>query len=125
MMKITEIYTRSFKSEPYGMYILDAENNIMFDVLFNNDEVMLKGLVDLLNGRTDSIQSNRINQLAKEKGCTISSNGSTLIIAGKRVLEIRGYGYLTGVGGLNLSDKEAVETQHQIVEDAKSLILRE
>lgn len=125
MMKITEIYTRSFKSEPCGMYILDAENNIMFDVLFNNDEVMLKGLVDLLNGRTDSIQSNRINQLAKEKGCTISSNGSTLIIAGKRVLEIRGYGYLTGVGGLNLSDKEAVETQHQIVEDAKSLILRE
>ncbi len=70
------------------------------------DDPTQSEIVDCINGKTkiglDNLKYDRL---------------SGFIINGDyHLILIRGWGYLTGTGGLNLSDKEALEIQDSLAE---------
>lgn len=84
-------------------YIWCVDNNMAFTVL-TEDEKLLGDICEKLNGNsTITIPNLTIDD------CYICVNN-------KRILMVRGWGYLTGISGLNLNPKEAAKIQDDFLQ---------
>lgn len=101
-MKALEVYIPPFKAEAG---IIFSSNNVMALMAYNVDyypEKLIERTVAVLNGTSPAI-----------KGADIGLNYGEIIVNGDPTLVVRGWGYLTGTGGLNLSDEEAARIQDE------------
>ena len=66
----------------------------------NYPEEMLKVVCEILNGTR-----------ASKGNPGVTADGIDIYLNGDLLLVVRGWGYLTGTGGLNLGEKEAAKIQ--------------
>lgn len=83
-------------------YVWSSNNRIAFTCLTDNRE-LLQRIIDKINGNSNE----QFNAECK---------GQIIYIDGCKILLIRGWGYLTGIGGLNLSYEEATKIQDNFCE---------
>lgn len=101
-MKITEIFKSPFRADGAYIYSANGVMSLMAANCRNYPREMMKRVVQLLNGES------------KPKGCPdIGLNGTEICVNGDPLLTVRGWGYLTGPDGLNLSPEEAEKTQYE------------
>lgn len=107
--KFQEVYNFPFRADNYIDWVSDANDHFVFQFekedLSNTDK---NKIVNFLNGK---------NEL-KSFLFTKHENGLISISLDNKTFEpfilIRGYGYLTGIGGLNLPHEKAVEIQNSL-----------
>lgn len=99
-MEITEIFRPPFKAD--GAYIFTADNAmaLMAADCYNYPDEMMDRITAILNG-----------DVKPKIGADIGVNGSEICVNGDPLLTVRGWGYLTGTGGLNLPPEEASKIQ--------------
>lgn len=103
-MTFEEAYKKPYRNA-YGVYISDDNTKTMFNFL-TTDEKIQNRIVDLMND---------VPGTKPFKMVGINSDKSVVYIHEKAVLLCRGWGYLTGVGGLHLSTEEATKIQEDMV----------
>lgn len=99
-MEALEIYKPPFKSD--GVFIW-SDNDVMSLMNasdYDNSDEMMNKLADILNGKRTP---------AGSKGYTYSA--PEILLDGKPLLVVRGWGHLTGQGSLNLDHKVAAGIQ--------------
>lgn len=102
MRHYNEIFVSPFSLDTYSSYVWDKNGHMTFTCLTNN-EYLLQKLVDKINGNS--------------KECFPATlHDSVIYIEGKKALLMRGWGRLTGTGGLNLPSKEAAKIQDDFCE---------
>lgn len=100
MKKATEIFKGPYTTD--GSYIYDSNNQmcLMAGDCENFPEEMLKRICEILNG-TKPTKGNP----------AVCAVGPNIYLNGDLILVVRGWGYLIGVGCLNLPEKEAAKIQ--------------
>ena len=107
-MKWQDCYQFPLKVDEYCPIITwTANKQRAFDWCVNISYEKQQELIDVLNG-TKQFQ---FKHKFYREGIEIHSENP--IFKGKPILLIRGWGYLTGVGGLHLSQEEAVKIQNE------------
>lgn len=89
----------------FDCYILDADGHPIANFL-NLSKGSYNRVVDCLNG--DYTQTGNVI-------CTVSDDRTKILMNDIPVLLIRGWGYLTGIGGHNLPQDEAVNVQESLI----------
>lgn len=102
MPKATEIFPGPYTTD--GCYIYDANEQmcLMAGDCRNYPEEMMKRVCEILNG-TNPTKGNP----------SIGYDGPHIYLNGDCILVVRGWGYLTGTGCLNLSPDEATKVQDE------------
>lgn len=95
-----------FRLDNFGDYVFDTNERMVFT--FAEDVEVQKDLVKKINGEDVNIDV-ELN-LLYEPSLAVILNGIDLFI------DIRGWGYLTGTGGLNLPDEQAQKIQDDLAE---------
>lgn len=99
-------YKLPFSACPGNVYIRDAAGHVVFNWL-SRDEVLLGDLIQAIN--TESILDLP----------GITSDDECIYLEGKPILLVRGWGYLTGCGGLGLCPEDAKAVQTEVLEYVK------
>lgn len=95
-----DVYKLPFRyDEDSGIYIFCKNSVLAFNTLTPDVEYK-KELVRILNGESNNTIEGDVTQ-----------NGEVIIVNGNPVLLIRGWGYLTGCGGLGLFPFQAARIQ--------------
>jgi len=111
-MKFTDAWTLPFKGDPNGItiYIWDSKGHMCFTYL-DDDEQKYRRIIGLLNGEDE------------KPFVGVGSDGSHIAVTDDRTetetkpcLLVRGWGYLTGIGALNLDHETAGNLQHELME---------
>lgn len=103
-----DIYRLPLKTDEFGWHYVFSDNGVMamtfdFDI---KDEKLVDGIVGCLNGKHgNTVRPGEWNT----KGCDVYCGDGF-------VFSVRGWGHLTGCGGLNLPHGKAVEIQDGFVE---------
>lgn len=99
-MTATEIFKGPYTTD--GQYIYTADNQmcLMAGDCDNFPDEMLNRICEILNGTNPSKGNPKV-------GC----DGPHIYLNGDLILVVRGWGYLTGSGGLHLSEEEACKIQ--------------
>lgn len=98
--KITEIFQPPFRADGAFIFSANGVMSLMAADCWNYPDEMMARIATILNGES------------KPKGNPrIGLNDMEICINGDPLLTIRGWGYLTGAGGLNLSIEEAEKIQ--------------
>lgn len=106
-MKWQDCYKLPLKVDDYCTIITwTADNQRAFDWCYNVRPGKQKELINAING----IEYPKFQYKFYRKGIEICSTNP--IIDGP-ILRIRGWGYLTGTGGLHLSEEEAIKIQDE------------
>ena len=102
MIDFKEVWKAPFRSD--GLYIF-SDNNVMAATNFADDKgiKILNDICDALNGKEITKYNN-----IQVNGCELTIDGCLIVI--------RGWGHLTGIGGLHLEPKEAVKVQDEFIE---------
>lgn len=87
------------------MYIFDSDNNMVLQTIKHLDKENMIGLCNQLNGNRDATYKNDWQYDKRRQ--VVTQNG-------RDMYDIRGWGYLTGTGALNLPDDEAIEIQDDL-----------
>lgn len=107
-MTFEEVYKFPLKVDEYCPIITwTADKQRAFDWCVNIPLHSKQELIDVLN---NTVQHSFKHKFYRE-GIEIYSNNP--IFNGKPILRIRGWGHLTGIGGLHLSEEEAVRIQDE------------
>lgn len=108
-MNWQDVYKLPLKVEKYCPIITwTADNQRAFDWCI--DDVSFEKqqeIIDVINGT----KQHQFKHKFYRKDIEIYSDNP--IFEGKPILLIRGWGYLTGIGGLHLSDEEAIKIQDE------------
>ena len=102
-MDFTDIYFRPFRGDPggYSVYIWCGKSTMCFNIL----QPQLKNrMIDLLNGEDSAIPFS-----------SVESDDDCILINGKPALIVRGWGRLTGIGGLRLEPSRAISIQNDFI----------
>jgi len=95
-----EVFKPPFVQWEGMYYVFDAEDTFVFQFI-TTDEAQQKQVLEIINGTSDKKAQAKLEY----KGGYIQD------IAGRKLLLIRSWGHLTGVGGLNLPAEEARHIQ--------------
>jgi hypothetical protein len=107
-MTFKEVYKFPLKVDDYCPIITrTADKQRAFDWCVNISSEKQQELVDMING----IKQHQFKYKFYREGIEIYSENP--IFNGKPVLCIRGWGYLTGIGGLHLPQEEAIKIQDE------------
>lgn len=87
-----------------GSHIWDA-NGEMIGMVPDIEKEIRQEVIDTINGFTNRRMTNNV-EYDKDTGF--------ITVDGFKFILIRGWGYLTGVGGLNLPDDEAIAIQDDL-----------
>ncbi len=100
MKKATDIFPAPYISD--GVYIYDSNNQmcLMSADCGNYPEDMMKRICEILNG-TKPTKGNP----------SVSVDGPNIYLNGNILAVVRGWGYLTGTGGLSLHPDDAAKIQ--------------
>jgi hypothetical protein len=102
-----EIFKGPFKADENCCYIwCNDGTQVCFDVMDERDASLGKRIADCLNDAPGKQEFYDIG---------ISADGQYICDGHSPLLCVRGWGHLTGTGGLNLSGKEAREIQDEFV----------
>lgn len=104
-MTFKEIFKPPFKTDGVFVYTADDVMALMPADCASDPQNLLERTCEVLNGTKPSAGNPKI-------GC----EGPDIYCNGDLLLVVRGYGYLTGSGGLGLSDIEACEIQDRFAE---------
>lgn len=104
-LSFSDVYTFPLKVMNSTRSVYDSEGVFVFHVF---DGIDVNSLLDIINGEVEPKNKQRIVTYENGK-ITMNENGNV-----KDVLLIRGWGYLTGEGGLNLSDEQAAQVQDEM-----------
>ena len=101
-MKATEVYKPPFRAE--GAYIFSSNDvmSLMAADCWNYPDEMMQRIVEILN---DESKPNGTPEVGR--------NDMEICLNGDPLLTVRGWGHLTGVGGLNLPPEEADKIQDE------------
>lgn len=102
-MTILEVYKLPFKLA-YGK-IFTSESNMALDFIVRMSVKEQQRVVDVLNGISSEHTTKNLTNVEGE----ISANNIPVLL-------IRGWGYLTGIGGLHLPSDEAARIQDGFAE---------
>jgi hypothetical protein len=105
---IQNIFKPPFYIDEYRMYIFNANYYICFNIL-TEDEFLCYDILDVMN-----------NKKINKKYDNIRIDDEYLYINDLPVLLVRGWGYLTGIGGLHLSIEDAIKAQKELLEYVKN-----
>lgn len=96
-----------------GRRAFDFANNYIFDcpVIMGKSEMM--DIVRMINGEYDGLEEVEIGD---NMFIAYNSKDATITLDGKEFIIIRGWGHLTGSGGLRLSEEQAVKIQDDFAE---------
>ena len=107
-MTFKDVYKFPLKVDEYCPIITwTADKQRAFDRCVNISLKKQQELVDMING----IKQHQFKYKFYREGIEIHSENP--IFKGEPVLLIRGWGYLTGIGGLHLSQEEAIRIQDE------------
>ena len=116
-----KVWVRPFKFDDCS-YVWDKNNVMVFtfedDILVKNGEDG-KPVWNSEPGYRFAALLNEAPGIEKFSGLEIK-DGCDLYMDGKLIGYFRGWGHLTGTGGLNLSEKEAAEIQDEFIADCLS-----
>lgn len=112
--KFTDVWKLPFKKDPEGLhvYIWDSNNHMCF-TYFGEGQETYDRIFDLLNGKTDNYFKG--SGFSESKIAVTDDPTETDAFP---CLLVRGWGYLTGSGGLNLTAEKAVKLQNELAEYA-------
>ena len=96
-----EIWKRPFRVA--FPYIFSSNGNKVLTMYDFRKERLTNTICSILNGKGGSIKT-----VERLSSIVFSVNGAKIVV--------RGWGYLTGVGGLNLPEKEAMKIQDEFAE---------
>lgn len=104
-MEALEIYRPTFKSD--GVFIWSSDNvmSLMNASDYDNSDEMMNKLADILNGKRTPVGSKEYTYSAPE-----------ILLDGKPLFVVRGWGHLTGQGALNLDRKMAADIQDKFAQ---------
>lgn len=89
------------------MHIFDANGQLILNTIKDLNKENMINLCERLNGYSDPAYSN--DWQYRESDQVVTQNG-------REMYSIRGWGYLTGIGGLNLNEDEAKLIQDDLGE---------
>lgn len=93
-----------FKQEKYGSWVNDSDYNFCFQFELDDKEIRSEVMAAL----NTTYKPTMFTDIYHENGLIRYKN--------KELILIRGWGYLTGVGGLNLPDEEAAAIQDDLAD---------
>lgn len=101
-MTAKDVYKPPFYAD--GGYIWSSEDvmSLMATDCHGDPEKLMERVCEILNGESESVGNPNITHADGE-----IYNGQDIIMC------VRGYGHLTGIGGLNLSSEEALAIQDE------------
>lgn len=103
-MRIFEkAFTPPFLKDMFGSLVSDLNGNFSFQ-FETPDPHLRRDILNAINGKGNP----KLKNVSYDRSTGCISDGEMKLIL------IRGWGYLTGTGGLNLSDKEAAEIQDDL-----------
>jgi len=105
---IQNIFKPPFYIDEYRMYIFNSDYYICFNIL-TEDEFLCYDILDVMN-----------NKKINKKYDNIRIDDEYLYINDLPVLLVRGWGYLTGIGGLRMNNEEAIKAQKELLEYVKN-----
>lgn len=110
--KFTDAWKLPFKKDPEGLhiYIWDSNNRMCF-TYFGKDQETYDRIVDILNGKSTNFFKG--SGFSEDKIAVTDDPKETDV---RPCLLVRGWGYLTGSGGLHLPPEKAIELQKQLLE---------
>lgn len=98
-----------FKNQMFGR-IVDSEDNFCFEITGIDDKELTDKLIRVINGEEN----------LKNPKLSFKKDSVYIIMCDEEheeeMILIRGWGYLTGVGGLHLSEEEAIEIQNDLAD---------
>lgn len=114
MKTYKDVYTLPLKmlDKDYYSRVYDSNNNVVFQFTFYGKYQVAKNMLDTINGqgvitsKTLVFSHSEGMIKVKERTNTLESN----------IILIRGWGNLTGKGGMNLSFEEAINIQNTFAE---------
>lgn len=117
-MTFKDAWTLPFKGDPIGytIYIWDSKNHVCFNYL-DDDREKYDRIINLLNGE-DATPFKKCNI----KGDYISVYDYDVDV--KPILLVRGWGYLTGSGGLKLDAEKAKKLQEDLIEYCRDKLIK-
>jgi len=95
-----DVWTPAFRKDNYSDWVLDSKGHFVFQFEQARPEEEVK-IINLING----IKEEPFKEKLTYRNTLIQDQ------QGRALLMLRGWGYLTGIGGLKLSDKEAAHIQ--------------
>lgn len=95
-----DVYRLPLRLDKSIFWVYDNNYNFVFQFEIDDEEYQEK-IIRILNKKSDS----NIDDYYEYRNTLILDS------KGNEIIMIRGYGYLTGKGGLNLSDEEACNIQ--------------
>lgn len=114
----TDCYKMPLHLDKYGVFAWDAEGNMaLSDFNYKYDErgnflpgewERIKHIIDVINGNCPS-DFNSEWKLSDIESCAINYNGEYQFL-------VRGWGHLTGCGGLNLPEDLAAKIQDEFID---------
>ena len=103
MREFEKAFKLPFKIKDMGSWCVDANDQLCFQT------------VDYLNKESKALLELSLkNKTIKRQDVYYDGRQGYIYVDEKPFISIRGWGYLTGTGGLNLSDDEAVKIQDDL-----------
>lgn len=99
-MTAVEFYHGPLTTDGAFIYSADGNMALMMAELTEKCEAIMKRTCKILN-----------DELLPQRAANVEYKSGTIFLNGRSFLIIRGWGYLTGVGGLNLPPEEAAKIQ--------------
>ena len=106
------VWQKPFKNV-HDIYIFDNEGTMVFSILTDNANIAER-VVSLINGDLNAKPFLKVGVDESKQYIAVSDDIDTKRI--KPQLLVRGWGYLTGVGGLHLDADQAVALQNELVD---------
>ena len=103
MREFEKAFKLPFKVKHKGSCCVDANDQFCFETF----DYLSKESKDILQSSID-------NKDVKRQDVYYDDKEQYIYVDEKPFISIRGWGYLTGIGGLNLSDDEAVKIQDDL-----------
>lgn len=95
-----DVYQLPLHIDVSHLYIFSSNDVMVFNTLYDYiPDELVEDIVDIINGKSDKKYTN------------VSYKDDCIYINYNPVSMIRGWGYLTGTGGLNLTFEEAAKIQ--------------
>jgi hypothetical protein len=94
-----------FRVCKFSDWIYDANDNFCCQFMADLPTEKIQAFRDIVNG---------VTKPQNENTYVFNENKGVITINGKNLILIRGWGFLTGVGGLNLPDDEAFAIQNKL-----------
>ena len=103
-MDFKEVYKLPFRVIIDGMCAMSANGVKTFTAFDPASQGELKRIIDVLNGDSNYRYDKKSIKIEKD-----------IIYIGKNIILVRGWGYLTGSGGLGMNPKDAAKLQDDFI----------